>query len=61
MTALILSVMNGSMKIVKALLLAGADKNLTDSKGRTALQLISEEEEFMNEDINEMLRRTSGY
>ncbi|KAL4439072.1 hypothetical protein ABPG74_008847 [Tetrahymena malaccensis] len=61
MTPLILSSISGSMKIVRMLLLAGADRNIKDNKDRTALYMVTEDQENLNEDIAEMLKRTSGF
>lgn len=61
MTPLILSAISGSMKIVRMLLLAGADRNMSDNKKRTALYLVEKESENLNEDIAEMLKRTNGF
>lgn len=43
MTPLILSTICGSMKIVRMLLLGGADRNMKDHKGRTALYMVTED------------------
>lgn len=61
MTPLILSSISGNTKIVRTLLLAGANRNITDNKNRTPLYLVEEEPENINEDIAEMLKRTNGF
>jgi len=61
MTPLILSAISGSIRIVRMLLLAGADRTITDNKNRTALFMVEEDPENVNEGVAEMLKRTSGF
>lgn len=61
MTPLILSAISGSIRIVRMLLLAGADRTITDNKNRTALFMVEEDPENANEGVAEMLKRTSGF
>lgn len=55
MTPLILSSISGSLKIVRLLLLAGADRLMEDKKNRTALKIVTEDKEYLNEDVIEVL------
>lgn len=45
MTPLILGAISGNLKIVRYLLLAGADNSIKDLKGRTALNIVQDEPE----------------
>lgn len=61
MTPLILSTISGSVRIVRMLLFAGANKFMKDNKGRNALFMVEEDPDNINEDIAEMLKRTNGF
>lgn len=60
MTPLILSSISGNTKIVRMLLIAGANRNISDNQNRTPLYLVEEEPDNINGDISEMLKRTNG-
>lgn len=61
MTPLILSTISGSARVVRMLLFAGANRLLKDNKNRTALYMVEEDPDNINEDIAEMLNRKSGF